>query len=144
MKTRIEHVDVPQPLWDPEEEKALEQRLIAAGFRMPTKSLDRPRVLARRRPAWLAFLMRQHGRVRELPAFFRELARASARKRKSRTGPVDVPLPEWDPEEEKALEARLIAAGCRMPTLPLDRPRVMARRRPRWKAILITLWQRVH
>ena len=143
MKPRLEQVDIPQPMWDPEEERALEERLIAAGFRMPTKSLDRPRVLAKRRPAWLAFLMRQHRRVRELPAIFRDFARARER-RKTRSEPVNVPLPEWDPEEEKALEQRLIAAGYRMPTLSLDRPRVMARRRPRWKAILITLWQRVH
>jgi hypothetical protein len=142
MKTRIEHVDIEQPLWDPEEERALQERLIAAGFRMPTKSPRRKRYAAKRRPAWLAFLVRQHRRVRELPVFLREFARSRARG-KSRTEPADVQLPVWDPEEEKALEARLIAAGYRMPTLPLDRPREAVKGRPPWLAFLVRLYRRV-
>jgi len=53
------HVDAADPSlseFDPEEERALIERLKAAGYRMPTRSLDRPRQLAKRRPAWLAFL----------------------------------------------------------------------------------------
>jgi hypothetical protein len=38
---------------DPE----LDARLRAAGVRIPTRSLDRPRVVVKPRPAWLAFLI---------------------------------------------------------------------------------------
>jgi hypothetical protein len=58
MKTRVEETEVPQPVWDEEEERAYEERLKAAGFRFPTKSLDRPRIAVKPRPAWLAFLVR--------------------------------------------------------------------------------------
>ena len=57
MKTHVERADIPQPVWDPDEERALDERLVAAGMRLPTKSFDRPRVLARRRPRWKAFLI---------------------------------------------------------------------------------------
>ena len=63
MKTHVEHADIPQPLWDPEEERALEERLVAAGMRLPTKSLDRARVAVRGRPPWLAFLVRLYRRA---------------------------------------------------------------------------------
>jgi len=38
---------------DPEFDEAMR----AAGFRIPTRSLDRPRVVVRPRPAWIAFLI---------------------------------------------------------------------------------------
>jgi|GEM_PF-2734709 hypothetical protein len=38
---------------DPE----FDEEMRAAGFRIPTRSLHRPRVLVKPRPAWLAFLL---------------------------------------------------------------------------------------
>jgi hypothetical protein len=38
---------------DPE----FDEEMRAAGFRIPTRSLDRPRVVVKPRPAWLAFLI---------------------------------------------------------------------------------------
>jgi hypothetical protein len=57
MKTRGDQAEVPQPAWDEEEERAFEERLKAAGFRFPTKSLDRPRIMPKKRPRWLAYLI---------------------------------------------------------------------------------------
>jgi hypothetical protein len=56
MVTHIDASTPPQFEFDPEEERALDARLIAAGYRMPTRSLNRPRRLAKKRPRWLAFL----------------------------------------------------------------------------------------
>ena len=56
MVTHIDASNTPGTGLDPDEERALNERMIAAGYRMSTRSLDRPRQLARRRPAWLAFL----------------------------------------------------------------------------------------
>jgi hypothetical protein len=36
---------------------AFDEEMRAAGFRIPTRSLDRPRVVVKPRPAWLAFLI---------------------------------------------------------------------------------------
>ena len=45
-------------MWpEDEDERALNERLRAAGVRLPTHSLDRPRELVKLRPAWLAFLL---------------------------------------------------------------------------------------
>ena len=38
---------------DPE----FDEEMRAAGFRIPTRTLDRPRVVVKPRPAWLAFLI---------------------------------------------------------------------------------------
>ena len=40
-----------------DEEQALRERLRSAGVQLATQSLDRPRVLVRKRPRWLAFLV---------------------------------------------------------------------------------------
>ncbi|HEX8905387.1 MAG TPA: hypothetical protein VF771_11120 [Longimicrobiaceae bacterium] len=58
MATKAKDTEIPRVEWDPEEERELREKLIAAGFRMPTKSLDRPRVAVKGRPRWLAFLVR--------------------------------------------------------------------------------------
>ena len=58
MPMHVKEHDVPEIEWDEEEERALEARLIAAGYRMPTKSLDRPRYAVKKRPAWMAFFVR--------------------------------------------------------------------------------------
>lgn len=34
-----------------------DEEMRAAGFRIPTRTLDRPRVVVKPRPAWLAFLI---------------------------------------------------------------------------------------
>ncbi|HSU16451.1 hypothetical protein [Longimicrobium sp.] len=56
MVTHIDASNTPGTGLDPDEERALDARLIAAGYRMPTGSLNRPRRLAKKRPRWLAFL----------------------------------------------------------------------------------------
>jgi hypothetical protein len=42
--------------WDSDDERALRERMAAAGYRMPTLPLARERHAVERRPAWLAFL----------------------------------------------------------------------------------------
>ncbi|HEU4556850.1 MAG TPA: hypothetical protein VFS20_03335 [Longimicrobium sp.] len=47
-------------LWPDEdaEERAFLEHLRANGIRLATKSLDRPRVIGKQRPRWLAFMIR--------------------------------------------------------------------------------------
>jgi hypothetical protein len=47
-------------LWPDEdtEERAFLEHLRANGVRLATKSLDRPRVIGKQRPRWLAFILR--------------------------------------------------------------------------------------
>ena len=56
MTTHIHASHASESALDPAEERALDERLIAAGYRMPTRPLARPRPAAKRRPVWLAFL----------------------------------------------------------------------------------------
>ncbi|HEX6749927.1 MAG TPA: hypothetical protein VF092_21725 [Longimicrobium sp.] len=58
MPTHAKEQDIPTIDYDDPEERALEARLIAAGYRMPTKSLDRPRQAVKKRPWWKAFFVR--------------------------------------------------------------------------------------
>lgn len=57
MPTHVKEQDTPPVEWDEEERRALKERLIAAGYRMPTKSLKRPRTLPKRRPRWMVFFI---------------------------------------------------------------------------------------
>ncbi|HKP75683.1 MAG TPA: hypothetical protein VJT67_09085 [Longimicrobiaceae bacterium] len=50
------------------------------------------------------------------------------------------PWPATD--EEHALRERLRAAGVQVATQPLDRPRILVRKRPRWLAFLVALTRR--
>ena len=45
------------------EERAFLEHLRANGVRLATKSLDRPRVIGKQRPRWLAFMFRTLGRL---------------------------------------------------------------------------------
>jgi bifunctional DNA-binding transcriptional regulator/antitoxin component of YhaV-PrlF toxin-antitoxin module len=49
---------------DDAEEEAFLERLRANCTRLPTGSLDRPRVISRQRPAWLAFGIRTLRKLR--------------------------------------------------------------------------------
>jgi hypothetical protein len=42
---------------EPGDDRALDERLRAGGVRLATRSLDRPRVVVKPRPAWLARLL---------------------------------------------------------------------------------------
>ena len=45
------------------EERAFLEHLRANGVRLATKSLDRPRVIGKQRPRWLAFIIRTFRRL---------------------------------------------------------------------------------
>jgi hypothetical protein len=56
MATQIDHETVE--MWpEADEDRALNERLRAGGVRLATRSLDRPRVVVKPRPAWLARLL---------------------------------------------------------------------------------------
>jgi hypothetical protein len=107
-------------------------RMRAAGMRVPAHSLDRPRYVAKRRPAWLAFLLRVAAAGK--PSALRPLKRTHCNVHLQTEEEEEIwPPPGRDPE----VAARLSAAGVRLATRSLDRPRRLARRRPAWLALLL-------
>ena len=57
MPMHVKEQDIPPVEWDEDDLADLRKRLIAAGYKMPTKSLNRPRTLAKRRPRWIVFFI---------------------------------------------------------------------------------------
>lgn len=130
----------------------------ALGARIPTRSLDRPRVVVQPRPAWLAFVLRTADRV---DATVRRLLRKPRRDADEIEDLGDVwifragddrPQPYGGAEKPSAAGERwprkdvdpefdeeMRALGFRIPTRSLDRPRVVVKPRPAWLAFLITL-----
>ena len=105
-----------------DDDSEFDAEMAAAGFRIPTRPLDRPRVVVKPRPGWLAFLLRLAGRE-TLPFERIELR----------------PLRDRDPE----LDAVLQAMGVRVATYSLDRPRYVARQRPAWLAFIVRALRRL-
>lgn len=60
MATRVDSETVDMGPTD-EDEGALNERLRAAGVRLATTSLVRPREIAKSRPGWLAYLLNRVG-----------------------------------------------------------------------------------
>lgn len=144
----------PRKNVDPE----MREWMQAQGIRIATRSLDRPRYVAKGRPAWLAFILRTADRV---DATVRRLLRKPPRGadeiddlgdiwlfrtaddrpqphgRAEELGAADEHWPRKDVDPEFDEEMR--ALGFRVPTRSLDRPRVVVKPRPAWLAFLITL-----
>jgi hypothetical protein len=141
MATNLEDPEAGE-LWPIEErDPELVAWMRSVGIRPATRSLHRPRYVAKRRPAWLAFLLRVSERMAAAPGRLFRSAR-SPRGRSRMPENLEVwensefwPLPDRDPE----VTERLRAAGVRLATASLDRPRRVAKRRPAWAAFLLTL-----
>jgi hypothetical protein len=133
----LEHAEVEEP-W-PIEERDPERVawMRAAGIRPATRSLDRPRHVARKRPGWLAFLLRSCAAAERL---LTSIGKPGGNSR-VRADPEECELAEiWPmPERDPEVTERLRAAGVRLATRSLDRPRRVARRRPAWLVFLLTL-----
>jgi hypothetical protein len=115
---------------DPE----LDEEMRAAGFRIPTRSLDRPRILVKLRPAWLAFLIRISVAAGHL------LGRIWDPKR---NGLVQADLEEaelaeiWPTAIDWEGVERVGGVRIRRATRSLHRPRYVAKRRPALLAFLL-------
>jgi hypothetical protein len=115
---------------DPE----FDAKMRAAGVRIPTRSLDRPRILVKPRPAWLAFL------IRIGVAAGRLLGRIWNPKR---NGSVQADLEEaelaaiWPTAIDWEGVERVGAVRIRRATRSLHRPRHVAERRPALLAFLL-------
>jgi hypothetical protein len=118
-----------------EADPAPHEEVRAAGFRVPTRSLHRPRILVKPRPAWLAFLIR--------------ICAAAGRLLRSIWNPQRNVLEQADLEEAELAEIwpaairdgkgveRVGALRVRPATRSLHRPRHVARRRPALLAFLL-------
>jgi len=116
---------------DPE----FDEQMRAIGARIPTRSLDRPRVVVRPRPAWLAFLLRRRDAI---TALGRRIAGVQ-RKPSPRDLEFDRRLSEVWPVPDRNPYERSAPLVIRPATQSLDRPRHVARRRPGWLAFLLRM-----
>ena len=137
MATGLDDMETGE-LWPlPERDPEVAERLRAAGVRLATQSLDRPRRVARPRPSWLAFLLR---RSDDVAAMGRRILRIK-RKPSRRDLELDQrlseiwPVPDRDPEGVERQSPLVIRPATRS----LDRPRYVARPRPAWLAFLIRM-----
>ena len=111
-----------------ERDPELVARMRAAGIRLATRSLDRPRHVARRRPFWQAFFLR---RADAIAGWGRRLL-GKPRKQSEDDLEFERQLSELWPVPNR--ESPLI---IRPATRSLYRPRHVARRRPAWLAFLL-------
>jgi len=117
---------------DPE----LDERLRAAGVRIATRSLDRPRILVKLRPTWLAFLIRISVAAGRLPGRIWN---------PKRNGVVQADLEEdelaeiWPTAIDWEGVERVDGVRIRRATRSLHRPRHVAKRRPALLAFLLRM-----
>ena len=128
MATNLEDPEAGE-LWPIEErDPELVAWMRSVGIRPATRSLHRPRYVARRRPFWLAFLLRRADAIAVLGR------RLLGKPRKQSEGDLEFEqqLREIWPVPDR--ESPLI---IRPATRSLDRPRYVAKRRPAWLAFLL-------
>jgi hypothetical protein len=135
MAIDLEDAEAEWPLVEQDPERVAWLR--AAGIRPATRSLDRPRHVARPRAAWLAFLLR----VADAVAAAGRRLLGIQRKPSQDDLELDLQLSEiWPvPERDPEVAERMRAAGIRLATDSLDRPRRVAKPRPAWAAFLLTM-----